>query len=236
MCAWSRGNSSHHRTFILYSHTASHATDTQLSLPLLPNHSFCSKAWNHSPDPLRQETDSQAYSQSLSRTHAQSAHYWVHSSPTYIFPKSRDWPCISHGPTCTHRLRPAGKQRNKHKNRRTQTAHYGITADYMFTWAEQYACDALTYQDPAGLSGTHPRAWESAEEAKFGRASSYWYTATNKIGIWKCFCFSKHWHQDQRACSNKAGKSSHKIFKYSFSNLELENSGNFALCHKVGLN
>lgn len=148
--AWSRGTpaTTEHSS---YTHThTSHATDTQLSLPLLLNHSFCSKAWNHSPDPLGQETDSQAYSQNHSHTQVQSAHNGVHFSPTYIFPKSKDWPCVSHNQTCTHRLR-------QHKDTNIKTQHNGITADDTFTWAGKYTCDALTYQDPTGLSGIQPR-------------------------------------------------------------------------------
>lgn len=203
MCAWSRGNSSHHKTFILYSHTASHATDTHLRLPLLPNHAFCSKAWNHSPDPLRQETDLQAYSQNLSRIHAQSAHYWVQFSPTYIFPKSLGIGRAS--VMALHVHTGSDRRANRETNttdRRTQTAYCGITA-------EQYLCDSWTYQDPAGLLGIHPRPLEIVEEAMFRHA----YTLLQIKYVFESFCYSKLWHRDQRACSNKAGKTSYKLLR-----------------------
>lgn len=206
MCAWSRGNSSHRRAFILYSHTASHATDTQLRLPLLPNHSLRSKAWNHSTDPLRQETDSQARSQNLSHTHTRSARYSVHFSPTYIFPKSWDRPRISHGPACTHRLRPAGKQKNKHT--KTDTHKLLITESLLtlhahMGWALCIICDTLTDRTPQVMQG-----YRQEFSRVLRRPCLFLYTDTLqqiKIGIWKCFGFSKLWHWDQRAVIKLAG-------------------------------
>ena len=137
-CMWSRGNSSHHR-ISSYTHTRLVMLLTH-SAVCLTNHSFCSKAWNHSPDPLRQETDSQAYSQNLSRTQAQSAHYWLRFSPTFIFPRLG----IGRASVMAQHVH-TGSDRWAHRETNTQkTDSYKqlITesADYMFTWAEQYAC------------------------------------------------------------------------------------------------
>lgn len=199
MCAWSRGKSSHRRAFILYSHTASHATDTQLSLPLLPNHSFCSKAWNHSPDPLRRKTDSQAYSQNLCHTQARSSLLThIHLPRVLGLAVHQSWPYVY-----TQAQTDGQTEKQTHKNRRTETAHYGITADYMFTWAEQDT--SMWCAHLSGPSRSFRDTPKSLGQHCGGHVGPCALTPTNKTGIGKWFCFSKLWHRDQRACSNKAG-------------------------------